>query len=260
MTEYMRVLDKRRLSAARCLAVRWQKNGDHPDDNCLVLHAEDATLGVDSFLSEGKVVRYFRVPGLSGTCSLCSNAWNDHGWIEPNVANHLVGLQVCPGDWVVTFPTNEPKLTQLIRVFHHSDFLQKFELADESKTLEVLALLNEAGERVDDALKERNAAYRERNALVCALSKCFPSFLISHQGDDWDPDWRNIVLVMLPSGQATWHIHDSELIQFSHLMHTDFIKWDGHDTATKYERLARLPRMALVGVEEIKAKRGGESA
>ena len=81
--------------------------------------------------------------------------------------------------------------------------------------------------------------YAERDRLVAALSKLLPSHLSRHEGDDWEDDWRNIVCIHLPAGQATWHIHDSELPWFSHLLERDG-HWDGHSTAEKYERLAKL--------------------
>lgn len=67
-------------------AVRWWRNGDHPDD------------GPPQY--EGRVVRYYRHPQVPGTrvCPHCMEAMLDHGWIEADV----VGYVVCPGDWVVT--------------------------------------------------------------------------------------------------------------------------------------------------------------
>ena len=84
-----------------------------------------------------------------------------------------------------------------------------------------------------------NAVYRERDQLVAALSKLFPAHLALHDGADWEDDWRNIVCVHLPAGQATWHIHDSELPLFGHLVHTAG-HWDGHSTEEKYARLNAL--------------------
>jgi len=83
-------------------------------------------------------------------------------------------------------------------------------------------------------------AYAERDRLVAALSKCFPSHLVQHKGADWEDDWRNIVCIHLPTGQVTWHIHDSEVEWFSHLPTDEIHNWDGHTTAEKYERLAAL--------------------
>jgi hypothetical protein len=88
----------------------------------------------------------------------------------------------------------------------------------------------------------KDAAYRERDHLVCALSKVFPSYLARHPESDtsWENDWRWIVFVELPAGQASWHIHDSERAWFDHLEVRADGKWDGHTTEQKYERLAAL--------------------
>lgn len=92
---------------------------------------------------------------------------------------------------------------------------------------------------------KRNAAYRERDQLVAALSKQFDAHLARHSGE-WEDDWRNIVCIHLPTGQATWHIHDSELPLFAHLACTDD-HWDGHSTEEKYRRVnALLVRPPLI--------------
>jgi hypothetical protein len=84
------------------------------------------------------------------------------------------------------------------------------------------------------------ATYRERDQLVAALSKQYESHLSRHEGE-WEDDWRWIVCVHLPTGQATWHIHDSELPLFDHLIGTARAShWDGHSTDEKYERLNAL--------------------
>lgn len=88
--------------------------------------------------------------------------------------------------------------------------------------------------------------YAERDQLVAALSKCFPSHLALHDLSDtnWDSCWRNIVCVHLPTGQATWHIHERELPWFAHLGYdtAQCEGWDGHTTDEKYRRLADLLR------------------
>jgi hypothetical protein len=101
----------------------------------------------------------------------------------------------------------------------------------------VVALQSQVGQLEVD----KDNVYAERNRLVAALSKCFPAHLCRHpDNEDWEDDWRTIVCVHLPTGQATWHIHDSEVPLFSHLGTTDN-HWDGHGTDEKYERLSRLP-------------------
>lgn len=98
-----------------------------------------------------------------------------------------------------------------------------------------------------DMVAQRDAAYRERNRLVAALTRLYPSHLALH-GDDptWDPEWLNIVCVHAPCGQLTWHIHDSELSMFQHLLFEP-VDWDGHTTEEKYKRLDKL-RIEVVGV------------
>lgn len=78
-------------------AIQWFKNGDHPNDD--VWRAfNDGTKPVEP--REGKIVRYFRDPNLSGEklCLSCGKPMHDHGWIE--ALEH--GNVVCPGDYVIT--------------------------------------------------------------------------------------------------------------------------------------------------------------
>jgi len=76
-------------------ATRWFKNGDHPDDACYYI--DDKSPG--RFLSEGKVVRYFRHPEVPDDrqCGQCLEPMVLHGWIDTLEAGH----RVCPGDWIV---------------------------------------------------------------------------------------------------------------------------------------------------------------
>ncbi len=96
--------------------------------------------------------------------------------------------------------------------------------------------------RVDELTRQKDGAYAERNRLVAVLTKLFPAYMGKHPADDadWDPEWTNIVFLNIPSGQCTWHVHDSEMWMFKHLEFVETAKWDGHTTAEKYERLARL--------------------
>ena len=90
-------------------------------------------------------------------------------------------------------------------------------------------------------LKGKDLAYAERDLLVSALSKCYPSHLTRHPDSDvtWENDWRWIVCIHLPTGQATWHIHDSEVPFFAHLS-TKENHWDGHSNLQKYQRIMEL--------------------
>jgi len=70
-------------------AVRWWKNGDHP---------EDYPDGIPKDW-EGRVVRYYRRPDVSGAtvCGQCGQTMHYHGWIDTLEG----GFTVCPGDWVI---------------------------------------------------------------------------------------------------------------------------------------------------------------
>lgn len=84
---------KFRTRSAFIEATRWYKNGDHPQDNCL-------SLSDGNFLTEGKVVRYYRRPDDPGTreCQACEITMHNHGWIDRPGG----GIDVCPGDWIIT--------------------------------------------------------------------------------------------------------------------------------------------------------------
>ena len=93
-----------------------------------------------------------------------------------------------------------------------------------------------------EARTSEDRAYSERDSLVSLVSKRFPSWLERHPESDteWEDDWRWIVIVELPTGQCSWHIHDSELPWFGHLERRDGNSWDGHTADEKYERVALL--------------------
>lgn len=104
-----------------------------------------------------------------------------------------------------------------------------------------IKLENLVADMVLEVEEQKNQAYDERNRVVAALSKCFPSYLARHDEDDanWEDDWRWIVFIELPNGQASWHIHDGDLPLFRHLS-SAVNCWDGHTTSEKYERLDEL--------------------
>jgi hypothetical protein len=92
-------------------AEQWFKNGDHSQDNCEVINPGQP----DAFLSEGKMVRYFRNPNIPGdtACEHCGQRMHVHGWIDPSMWNLpswapillQKGADVCPGSFVIKFST-----------------------------------------------------------------------------------------------------------------------------------------------------------
>jgi len=91
-------------------------------------------------------------------------------------------------------------------------------------------------------VQQKDSAYRERDSLVWLLAKIFPAWLGKHPEEDknWDADWRTIVFIQLPTGQATWHVHDSEAGWFESHLNYGGEPWDGHSTEEKYERVNRV--------------------
>ena len=85
----------------------------------------------------------------------------------------------------------------------------------------------------------KDGAYEERNRVVAALATCFPSGVCQTNIPGWKDDWHGCVYIDLPTGQVSWHFHDSQAHLFAHLKPYKG-DWDGHDTDEKYRRVATL--------------------
>lgn len=109
----------------------------------------------------------------------------------------------------------------------------------------------ETSEELNTALQAKDAAYRERNQCVAllvrmALALGWRAGVGRHAdepGETWEPDWRTIIFIDLPTGQVSWHFHDSETELLAGLP-AYMGAWDGHDTARKYRRV----NLALAGI------------
>ena len=131
------------------------------------------------------------------------------------------------------------------------------ELAD-ARTLDAEDLrrgLQEATAERDEYRRRKDEAYEERNRLVVlvvkmALAQGWKAGVGTHEdapGQPWDPEWRTLVVVETPAGQASWHFHDSQrgLLEGVPAISA---RWDGHDTPTKYARLDSLGVRTMKGV------------
>lgn len=101
---------------------------------------------------------------------------------------------------------------------------------------------------VADMEARKDAAYLERNQVVAALAKAFPSGVARTAIEGWSEDWHGCVYIDLPTGQASWHFHDSHAYLFADLPPYKG-EWDGHETAEKYRRLAALATPASPAVQ-----------
>lgn len=134
---------------------------------------------------------------------------------------------------------------------------QQEAVAAEARSTRLAELIALGGHKADihlvDALEELHAmkaqlaectaakdgAYLERNQVVAALAKCFPSGTAQTPIEGWSPEWFGCVYIDLPTGQASWHFHTSQAHLFLGLPpYTG--EWDGHSTPVKYERLAAM--------------------
>lgn len=94
-------------------------------------------------------------------------------------------------------------------------------------------------EKLAEMEARKDAAYYERNQVVAALAKCFPSGTARTAIEGWSEDWHGCVYIDLPTGQVSWHYHDTHDHLFAGLpAYTG--EWDGHSTDAKYSRLSAL--------------------
>lgn len=103
--------------------------------------------------------------------------------------------------------------------------------------------LAEALAQRDGARAAKDLAYSERNQLLSLLARMalalgWKAGTAQHPAEDttWEEDWRTLLFVDLPTGQASWHFHDSERHLLAGLPEYGG-KWDGHGTDAKYERV-----------------------
>lgn len=113
-------------------------------------------------------------------------------------------------------------------------------VAERDKEIAQLQARLTASERERDDYRQRqDAAYNERNKVVAALAKLFPSGIARTNIEGWDAEWHGCVYIDLPWGQVSWHYHDSQAELFMNI--PPYTKpWDGHDTDEKYHRLKML--------------------
>ncbi len=114
---------------------------------------------------------------------------------------------------------------------------------------ELAELRAENAALVAEAARMREAkdgAYEERNRVVAlaarmAIQVGYQSGITKTAIEGWSDDWHGCVYLDLPSGQVSWHFHDSQAHLFADLpeYHRN---WDGHDTPEKYRRVAKAFR------------------
>jgi len=85
-------------------ACQWNRNGDHPRDHDPIGIEDPTNMDMEKYSEykncEGKIVRYYRTPKVSGhdVCKHCNTIMHIHGWIDTLEGGHIV----CPGDFIIT--------------------------------------------------------------------------------------------------------------------------------------------------------------
>ena len=169
-------------------AHRWFKNGDHPNDKSIVIGASDG----GEFLSEGKVVRRYTYPQVSGrnVCPQCGHLVKDHGWLDQEDFSKAV----CPGNWVVTVVGG-------YRVINSDTFITLFgdigpeepqavSFSDEPTIKEIEDMAQYPSPVVDKIVSEFDMSYTEiaPNIIACALSHKGARFTVTGMASCLDPD------------------------------------------------------------------------
>ncbi len=81
----------------------------------------------------------------------------------------------------------------------------------------------------------KEEAYLDRNLVVMTLAKLAKQqgYPVGIKQDPQQPEWP-VIMIDLPSGQVSWHIPVTELIDFL----PDYQgEWDGHTLQQKRERV-----------------------
>lgn len=90
---------------------------------------------------------------------------------------------------------------------------------------------------LEEAKRDKDQAYEERNRLVALLAKTAPSGIATTNIEGWNPEWHGAVYIDFPWGQASWHFHDSQRHLFDNIPPYDG-EWDGHTTEEKYQKIS----------------------
>lgn len=104
-------------------------------------------------------------------------------------------------------------------------------------------------ERIDQLTEQKDGAYLERNqcvALLASMAIClgFAAGRTRTAIEGWDPEWHGCIYILLPTGQVSWHYHDSHAELFAHLPEIK-VDFDGHTTAEKYRRVDEMARVLV---------------
>lgn len=103
----------------------------------------------------------------------------------------------------------------------------------------LLAYIERLEAEIKGVRDSKDQAYIERNHVVAALARLFPSGVQRTNIPDWNSEWHGCVYIDLPAGQISYHFHDSQAHLFADLPPYAG-EWDGHDKEVVHARLATI--------------------
>lgn len=114
-------------------------------------------------------------------------------------------------------------------------------------SLSVLTAIARLRVQADRRSRSSRDAYGDRNRCIAALAWLalrhgYRAGVGRHAPDPdptWDPQWRTVIYVELPTGQVSWHVPDHDAPLFEGLPAYE-PAWDGHQTLEKRTRLSAL--------------------
>lgn len=115
---------------------------------------------------------------------------------------------------------------------------------DARPSTQILSIAEAIRNAVAETKEDKDRAYEERNRCVALIAKMaqwagWNAGITHTEIDGWNPEWHGCVYIDLPTGQVSWHYHDSQAGFFSFLPTYDG-EWDGHETPEKYNRVADM--------------------
>ena len=114
--------------------------------------------------------------------------------------------------------------------------------ASKQRLASLKAAKEQAETRQQWAYDNQLEVYKERDLLVRALSKVYPSHLMEHKGSN-SGNRKPVVCIHHPEvGQMCWTLIGGDEQAKTMFRHLEWANndWDGHKTADRYDRLAKL--------------------
>lgn len=132
-------------------------------------------------------------------------------------------------------PVTQALAAKMDEIDRLGSLLGECQVGHETGTKLIAALMVER----DADVADKDEAYRQRNHLVAAMARLFPSGIRPTNIEGWSANWHGCVYIDLPVGQISYHYHDSQQMLFEDLPPYEKV-YDGHDKDAVHERLEAL--------------------